>query len=139
MEQHGKIQKTTFAPALIPSRTRSMQTAQTIDGAVADAPVGATVTIPVNGRTSITQSGGGWRCQIFDLANRYVTIHLPNEKIKGAVQENIFAYPETIPVFLTITLTKRTANETEAIAPGIKTESAARARRLPSLNLLHLL
>ncbi len=128
LEQQGRTQALTFTPALLPSRTRSVQAAQTIEGALAGAQVGDTVTIPVNGRTSIAKSADGWTCQVFDLANRYVTLRLRDDAVKAVVKERIVAYPETIPVFLRITLTRRAANVIEAIAVEVVTAESADPR-----------
>jgi hypothetical protein len=64
--------------------------------------VGDDVTIPVNGRTSI----GDDRVQVFDLANRFVTLSLPNASVRQAIESAIAAYPVSEPVLVTVRLTK---------------------------------
>jgi hypothetical protein len=113
LEQSGTVEHIPFNPSLVESRTRSSRLERTIDRAIATSKVGDDVTIPVNGRTSIRDD----RVQVFDLANRFVTLSLPDERVRHSIESAITSYPLSEPVLVKVRLTK--------IAPATDLRAAA--------------
>ena len=94
-----------------------------------DVPVVATcaaicgaVSLPVNGRTSIVASGReegvGWRCQVYDLSNVYVTLVIPTGRLKRAV-ESIQPYPMTETMVVRGELTAEREGGIEVTVTGV--------------------
>ena len=112
-----RLEHIPFSRSLVDSRTRSSRQDLTIDRAIAKAKVGDAVTIPVNGRTSIQ----GDRVQVFDLANRYITLSLPDADVRRATESAIAPYPVSEPVLVKVRLTKiAPATDLRAVASSIE-------------------
>jgi parallel beta-helix repeat protein len=117
LEKTGALEQIAFSRRLVDSKVRSLRHDFTIDRAIASAKIGDVVTIRVNGRTSIR----GDRVQLFDLANRYITLSLPDADIRGAAESVIAPYPVSEPVLVKIRLTQ-IAPATDLRAVAIKIE-----------------
>ena len=121
LEKAGAVQRLPFSRPLVAARTRERLKGLIIDRAVAGAKVGDEVTVPVNGRTSIQ----GNRVEVFDLANRYLTLTLPDAEVQRAVETRVPPYPVSEPVFVRVRLDKLTpATDLRGTAQGVT--SAAR-------------
>jgi parallel beta-helix repeat protein len=114
LERAGSVAEVPFAEKLVATKTVAARASFGIEEVLADARAGDTVFLPANGRTSISKVAGGWRCQVYDLANTYVDLMLPDDRVKQKVESVVTPFPMTEATFLKARLTRRDAERIEA-------------------------